>query len=195
MSDVPQIASMNALPVAIGDATFLPEARELVLANDKVVLEPRLADLLSYLVAAPGKVARDELLNAVWGDEGSDEALTQAISKLRRHLGDEQRPYRLIRTIPKFGYALDSKATNLARVQMVQSVPDTNQSNAALEKQLKSNRSFYQGIAVGVGLMCVIILLYAVLNRPTQVELEREMILCPPDAPPESCAKMLQEQS
>ncbi|MEO1044217.1 MAG: winged helix-turn-helix domain-containing protein [Pseudomonadota bacterium] len=177
---------MKASPVAIGSATYFPDARELVVADSAMVLEPRLADLLSCLVAAPGAVARDELLNTVWGDAGSDEALTQAISKLRRHLGDEQRPYRLIRTIPKFGYALETAAT-------IEEPADADRNSTAPLNHPGRNRSFYLGMAAGVGLICAVILLYSLLSRPTVIE--REMILCPPDAPQESCAEMLQPQN
>ncbi|WP_255554593.1 winged helix-turn-helix domain-containing protein [Sphingomicrobium clamense] len=66
-------------------------------------LEPRIAGLLDHLLDRPGEtLGREELLDEVWGDEGSDEALTQAVSRLRQYLGDRS----LIRTEPRKGYRL-----------------------------------------------------------------------------------------
>ena len=47
-------------------------------------------------------VTRDEFLETVWDNDGSDEALTQAISRLRKILGDNT----LIETVPRTGYRL-----------------------------------------------------------------------------------------
>ena len=77
--------------LAIGEAIYSPAARALVVADQEQRLEPRLADLLEAFCARPGEViGRDTLLDEVWGDEGSDEALTQAISRLRQMLGETQ---------------------------------------------------------------------------------------------------------
>tara|TARA_R110002094_G_C4920183_1_gene211523 strand:- start:931 stop:1503 length:573 start_codon:yes stop_codon:yes gene_type:complete len=66
-------------------------------------LEPRLAGVLDLLVRRGGApVTRDEFLETVWDEEGSDEALNQAISRLRRLLGRSD----LILTLPRVGYRL-----------------------------------------------------------------------------------------
>ena len=89
--------------LAIGRALFSPGSRAVIVDKQEQRLEPRLADLLETLCARPGEVIdRDTLLDAVWGDEGSDEALTQAISRLRQVLGDRS----LIQTEPRKGYRL-----------------------------------------------------------------------------------------
>ncbi|MET3664772.1 hypothetical protein ABIC66_001376 [Caulobacter sp. 1776] len=69
-------------------------------------LEPRVFDLLMTLVERPGLTAsRDHLIETVWGEvDGSDEALSQAVAKLRRALGDDARAPRFIETVPKLGY-------------------------------------------------------------------------------------------
>lgn len=89
--------------IAIGEAVYSPKARALVVAEQEQRLEPRLAHLLETFCAHPGEVIeRDTLLDEVWGDEGSDEALTQAVSRLRQLLGDRS----LIQTEPRRGYRL-----------------------------------------------------------------------------------------
>lgn len=99
---------MDRLPAdprstAVGTAIYHAGDRQLLRDGGVHKLEPRLADLLDYLVARRGEtVSREELLDAIWRHEGSDEALTQAISRLRRLLGSRE----LIRTVPREGYRL-----------------------------------------------------------------------------------------
>lgn len=72
--------------------------------DDKLIeLEPRLCGVLALLVQrGQNIVTRDEFLDTVWDNNGSDEALTQAISRLRKILGDSS----LIETVPRIGYRL-----------------------------------------------------------------------------------------
>lgn len=66
-------------------------------------LEPRLVGVLALLVQhAPEPVTRDMFLDLVWDGEGSDEALTQAISRLRRIFAGQN----AIKTHPRIGYSL-----------------------------------------------------------------------------------------
>jgi hypothetical protein len=64
--------------------------------------------VLLFLVERAGRVVtRDEILSALWSDSFSnDEALTQAVSKLRKALGDSAGESRTIQTIRKVGYRL-----------------------------------------------------------------------------------------
>ena len=89
--------------VAMGALVFDRDRSLLAAQGETTRLEPKVAAVLSILIeqgASP--VTRDELLNRIWGDEGSDEALTQAVSRLRRLAGDAA----LIETIPRVGYQL-----------------------------------------------------------------------------------------
>ncbi len=52
-------------------------------------------------------VSRDTLNQQVWGSiVVTDQALTNCISELRHHLGDDRSANRVIETIPKRGYRL-----------------------------------------------------------------------------------------
>lgn len=64
--------------------------------------------VLLQLAAKPGQVlTRQELLDAVWGETVvQEDALTQAVSQLRRLLEDDPRAPAFIETIPKQGYRL-----------------------------------------------------------------------------------------
>ncbi len=90
----------------VGRWIVRPERDEIEQAGNVVKLEPRLMRVLVALAARAGEpVSRKHLLEEVWSDAiVGDEALTQAISALRRHLGDSSR--KLIQTIPKKGYRL-----------------------------------------------------------------------------------------
>lgn len=89
------------------------------------LIEPRLMRLLILLARNQGTpVHRDDLLAEI-SDTAypSDEALTQAISKLRRALGDQTKSPVFIKTVPKRGYML------IAPVQVLSTIQD--QSSAA----------------------------------------------------------------
>lgn len=64
--------------------------------------------LLTTLAAAPGRpLPRQQLLDTVWPDVlVNEEALSRAISQLRRALGDDPRAPRFVETVHKSGYCL-----------------------------------------------------------------------------------------
>jgi TolB-like protein/DNA-binding winged helix-turn-helix (wHTH) protein len=105
---------MNHSPAAepdylmIGDCRFHVGSHELGCRGDRVRLEPRVAGLLLYLAERPGKtVSRTALLEALWpGVVVSDEALTNAVNKLRRAFDDDRANPKVIETLPKTGYRL-----------------------------------------------------------------------------------------
>jgi tetratricopeptide (TPR) repeat protein/DNA-binding winged helix-turn-helix (wHTH) protein len=71
-------------------------------------LKPKAVEVLLYLAARPFElVTRDELLQAVWGENtGSSEALTHAVSELRSCCKDHANSPSLIQTVPRRGYRL-----------------------------------------------------------------------------------------
>jgi DNA-binding winged helix-turn-helix (wHTH) protein len=95
-------------PYAIGEAIVDPAVGEIRLRGRSNRVEPRLLSVLNHLALRRGQVvSRQELLDAVWrGDASGDESLTQAISALRRALGESARSPRYLQTIPKTGYRL-----------------------------------------------------------------------------------------
>lgn len=98
----------NAGTLFIGDACVELEVHRITIGNKTVKVQPRVMHLLFELMKADGGVVpRDALFAAVWADEvPNDEALTKAISKLRKALGDQAHAPRYIETIPKVGYRL-----------------------------------------------------------------------------------------
>jgi DNA-binding winged helix-turn-helix (wHTH) protein/TolB-like protein/cytochrome c-type biogenesis protein CcmH/NrfG len=92
----------------VGEWTVRQDEGTLSLGAQSVRLEPRVMDVLVCLASEPGRViAKEELLDAVWGEAYVEEgALSQAIHLIRKALGDDARQPRYIQTIPKRGYRL-----------------------------------------------------------------------------------------
>jgi len=89
-------------------------------AGEARMLEPKIFDLLIFLIENRGRVLeKQELFKQVWKQAFvTDNALTRAIKEIRRALGDDASAPRYIETIPKRGYRF------IARVE---SPPETAQ--------------------------------------------------------------------
>ena len=100
----------------IGDWSVEPALDVLERAGETVRLEPKAMELLVTLASRPGEVvSREELLSTVWpGVVVGDEALSQAVTKLRKALGDDVRAPTYIETISKRGYRLIAPVKPLA---------------------------------------------------------------------------------
>src|SRR5450631_1684222 len=91
------------------------EARErefsIIKAGEVLAVEPKAFRVLLFLLRNPGKlIAKEELLNAVWGDAVvTDSSLVRSVALLRRLLGDETRNPRFIETVATVGYRFVSK--------------------------------------------------------------------------------------
>src|ERR1700677_5062257 len=95
-----------------------PGRRTLSRADSLVSLTPRAFDVLLFLTQNPNRlVAKEELLQAVWGDTIVEEGnLTQYISHLRKALGDNSEDARLIVTIARKGYQFTARVTVVAEL-------------------------------------------------------------------------------
>ncbi|GEM_PF-5148276 len=85
----------------------------------EIPLQPRVFDLLMLFLARPGELlAKTEIMAAIWPDTTVEENnLNQAVSALRRTLGDSTAQPRLIATVPKRGYQF------IAPVEPVENTP------------------------------------------------------------------------
>jgi len=89
------------------------EAYELRQAGAPVAAEPKVLELLAYLVAAEGRVvSKEELLEKVWhGRIVGDAALSRAVREARRALGDAASESRWLRTVYGRGFAFVGEST------------------------------------------------------------------------------------
>jgi len=99
--------------LAFGDHRLDIERRELRHGAQRIELEPKVFDLLAFLVRNRGRVvSKDDLLDAVWdGRIVSESALTTRINAARRALGDDGASQRLIRTFNRKGVRFIGEVT------------------------------------------------------------------------------------
>ena len=92
--------------IRFGDCAVDVAAREVRLHGRVQHLEPRAFDVLAHLLAHPERVvAKEELLDEVWGDRFvSESALTTRIKEIRRAIGDDGTQQRLVRNVRGRGY-------------------------------------------------------------------------------------------
>jgi adenylate cyclase len=83
------------------DCAFDTDRRELRRGNDLLQVEPKVFDLLAYLIGSRGRVvSREDLIAEVWkGRAVSDSALTSCINAARATIGDNGELQRLIKTL------------------------------------------------------------------------------------------------
>ncbi len=82
------------------------QSRELLLGGDAIALEPRVFDLLAFLLQNRERVVtKDELLEAIWpGTFVSETSLSRAVMKARRAVGDDADSQHSVKTVHGRGY-------------------------------------------------------------------------------------------
>ena len=95
--------------LSFGSCKLHLKARQLVVDDRLVDLQPLVFDLLAYLAQNPRRViAKDELLAAVWRSvHVSDSVVSRAVMKCRRAILDSAANPRWLRTLHGRGYRLD----------------------------------------------------------------------------------------
>lgn len=109
-----------------GDFAVDPRAWQLFRSGQEVHAEPTVLRLLVYLIENRERlVAKDELLDTVWGDTlVSESALTKAVARLRKALGDDSARPEYIETVHSLGYRFVAEVQE--SYQPVESpIPDT----------------------------------------------------------------------
>jgi DNA-binding winged helix-turn-helix (wHTH) protein/TolB-like protein len=92
----------------VGDRLVQPARNRIQGPQGEARLEPKVMAVLLCLAEHAGEVvSRNAIYDKVWGHTVvSDQALTNCISELRQHLGDDRAEPRYIETVPKRGYRL-----------------------------------------------------------------------------------------
>jgi len=90
--------------------------REVTRGAEAVALSPKSFQLLELLIGRrPNAVSKEELHQVLWPNTFvSDTNLANLVNELRTALGDDARHSRLIRTVPRFGYAFKAPTESLA---------------------------------------------------------------------------------
>ena len=117
--------------------------------NSIATLRPQAAEILQVLAAKCGEiVTKDELMQTVWGNIAvSDDSLVQCVIEIRKALGDGK--HRIIRTLPKRGYVLETNATD-----------DSRNRNATGVLPATPRRGSWIGPAAGLGVLAMAAVVY-----------------------------------
>ena len=94
--------------------------REIVRDGESLPVEPKVYDLLLYLLEHSERaVSKDELQDAIWPNViVTESALTRCIMKARRLVGDDSKHQRVIGTVQKGGYRFVAPVEELGRDQL-----------------------------------------------------------------------------
>jgi len=94
------------VPFQFEDQVLDPSRRELSRGGRQIAVEPRVFDLLLYLIENRHRlVSKDDLIAHVWGGRIiSDSALTSTINAARKAIGDSGVGQRLLRTSARKGF-------------------------------------------------------------------------------------------
>lgn len=108
MSDHNLVPEEGSARLRVGEWLVEPAWNRISRDGQSLKLEPRVMRLLAALAAAAGRpLLRQELLDTVWPDLiVNEEALSRAISQLRRALGDDPKDPKYVETVHKGGYCL-----------------------------------------------------------------------------------------
>ena len=101
---------------ALGPARVSPSAREIVIAGERQVLQPRVMQVLVALARRRGEVvSRDQLVMSCWGGLSvSEDAIQRSIAQLRRLAEQDGAQLFAIETIARVGYRLTEMVAGAA---------------------------------------------------------------------------------
>ena len=113
-------------PFRVGQWLVDPWANEIWCGKTREKLQPKVMELLVFLSSnAPRPVSREEIIEIVWnGLFVSDDAVTNAIVKLRQALGDNGNERQYIETIPKVGYRLVAQIKDVGPQEFAQAAAE-----------------------------------------------------------------------
>jgi DNA-binding winged helix-turn-helix (wHTH) protein len=102
--------------LASGDWIFDSDTREVIRKGAAVALSPKAFDLLGLLIRRrPKAVSKADIHEHLWpGTFVSAANLANLVAELRAALGDDARAPRILRTVPRFGYAFAADASEKA---------------------------------------------------------------------------------
>jgi two-component system response regulator RstA len=95
--------------VEVGRLRLDPANRTAALGAEAIELSTAEFDLLHYLALHAGEVVeRDQIYRDIRGIswDGSDRSVDLRISRLRKKLGDDEKPYRVVKSVRGTGYLL-----------------------------------------------------------------------------------------
>jgi DNA-binding winged helix-turn-helix (wHTH) protein len=149
--------------IVVGDFLILPTHNKIILDGQSFTLEPKIMDVLCYLIAHPNKViSKQEFLDALWpGQTLGQEVITRAIFELRKTFSDDAKQPKFISTIPRKGYCFIHEIA-------------TNESPELEPSQKSSNPTLRTLFAVAILSLCVLV--YWVWPNSSQAVIDKPQL-------------------
>lgn len=109
--------------LSFGDCVFDSDTREVSRGARLRAISPKAFSLLEILIECrPRALSKTDIHSRLWPDVHVSEAnLANLVVELRAALGDDARKPRIIRTVPRFGYAFSAQAVPERRKDRSQS--------------------------------------------------------------------------
>ena len=152
-----------------------PKTWKLSRGGQEIHVEPVVLELLIYLISNRGRlVTRQELMDTVWGDTViSESALTKAVARLRKALGDDSATHRYLETVRSRGYRF------VANVEEIES-PDQPALPPGKTRAATARRAMMAGAAVIVVLIILAVFWFRAPPHETpQVQVIRSLAVLP----------------
>jgi transcriptional activator of cad operon len=143
----------NTSRIRIGDWDVDPDSGVMTRNGYTMRLDLRSVRLLTRLAESAGQVVSiDQLINSVWaGVAVSSDSVYQAVTGLRRQLGDDPRNPAYIETVPRLGYRLIAKVgPSVDEHTDEESDTASHPSGAGAERENRSTKRSHKLIWVGV---------------------------------------------
>ena len=185
----------NTNVLRIGDWTVNSNSDQISQGGETARLEIRSLRLLLYLAEHAGEVVSiEELLNKVWaGVTVSPDSVYQAVTTLRRALGDDPKRPKYIATVPRLGYRMVAKVTLSADHALSETDPEphTSSSDLTLANPHPSSQSPHSRtrfmLAIGIAL-CLALAVFLILLRGRAATTNQSVTLTNASSLPHSIA-------
>jgi transcriptional activator of cad operon len=145
---------LTTIALQVGDWRIDPQLGQMTRGTENVRLDARALRLLMYLANRAGEtVSIEELLDQVWsGVVVTQDSVYQAVTALRRLLGDDARQPKYIVTVPRLGYRLIAQV-GAASEEPVLPVPPAPVTEAEPPRRVAT------GIAAALALLVIVLAL------------------------------------
>jgi len=157
--------------------------RELRSGADEVEVQPRVFDLLVFLLENHERaVDKDELQDAVWpGMFITETALTRAVMKARKAVGDDASRQQVIKTVHGHGYRFVAELLPepAAPDQEAEKRPDTPPRPARGESRAPLSRRTGLLVASGLALVLALAIAWVLLRPPPALDAETRIAVLP----------------
>src|SRR5210317_1197599 len=151
------------------DFVLNPARREIKRDDTSVEIEPRAFDVLLYLVVNHDRaVDKDELQDAVWpGLIVTETALTRAVMKARKAVGDDASEQKVIKTLHGHGYRFVAKLSSQDGARQVENTVATSDAPSGPVQDKKAQLNLHAVALIGIAAI-IILGLSLVFLRPAK---------------------------